>query len=339
MADPSGDRGTFVCLARDRTQRTEMIVVLSHAADATADFTCARLDKECLEFVRLDTERLAKHARFSLVGGIVQLALEGRSVKPEQVSSVLLRRPRPISIDAADSAEAAHTSSEWTEALEAFLACVPIERWINHPTRAAAASHKIEQLTRASRLGFEVPATLVTQDEGAARLFLSQHKQVIVKPLSGGFIERSSGQDTLIYTTRVLPTHVEHLSLVERCPVLFQAEVDKVYDVRLTAVDGRFSAVALRKQDEEGRQVTDIRRDNWEGVSYQRIEVPERVAALLTTMLRQYGLRFAAVDFGVDADDRWYFFEVNAGGQWAWLDMQAETDIAGDLAWAMSQTP
>lgn len=211
------------------------------------------------------------------------------------------------------------------------------DRWINHPTRAASASHKIEQLARARRLGFLIPQTLLTQDEEEARSFLASYENVIVKPLSGGFVERASGEDTLIYTTRVLPEHVEHLALVELCPALFQVEIEKAFDVRVTAVDGRFSTVALRKQGRDGRQITDIRRDNWEGVEYARIELPEQVADGLAGMLVEYGLRFAAVDFALDLDARWFFLEVNAGGQWAWLDMQAGTDIAGDLAWAMTR--
>lgn len=314
-----------------------MIVVLSHAADATADFVCARLDKEGATYCRLDTDLLTGSARFFLSGTSVRMTQAGRVVSPEQVSSVLFRRPRPIRVEASDAAEAAHASAEWAEALEGFLACVPHDRWINHPTRAAAASHKIEQLVRAARLGFAIPETLVTQDAEEARRFLAKHTHVIAKPLSGGFIERASGEDTLIYTTRVLPEHVKHLSLVERCPALFQAEIEKAYDVRVTAVDGRFSAVALRKHDGHGRQITDIRRDNWAGVEYQRVDLPGKVAERLSTMLSQYGLRFAAVDFAVDVDGRWFFLEVNVGGQWAWIDMEAGTDIAGDLTWAMTR--
>lgn len=69
---------------------------------------------------------------------------------------------------------------------------MPRERWINHPTYAAEASRKIEQLVRARQIGFTVPETLLTQDEAEAKRFIGGHQNVVVKPLSGGYVERSS---------------------------------------------------------------------------------------------------------------------------------------------------
>jgi len=104
-------------------------------------------------------------------------------------------------------------------------------------------------------------------------------------------------------------------------------------------VDHCFTGVSLEKKGADGAQITDIRRDNMDGVQYRRVELPTSVTNSIVAMMRQYGLRFAAVDFAVDLEGRWIFLEVNPGGQWAWLDIAGITDIAGDLAQAMTATP
>jgi len=262
-----------------------------------------------------------------------------RSVTPEGVSSIWLRRPKTIAVTAADPAEAAHTAAEWGEALEGFFAHVPRTRWINHPSSNANASHKLEQLTRARSVGLHTPDTLLTQNVATALAFLERnHGGIIAKPLSTGYIERESVErDTHLYTSRVKASDLANASLLRRCPTLFQAEIRKVCDVRVCCVDDRMTAVRLTRRTENHSQILDIRRDNMNGVDHSRIDVPSDVAEALRSLIASYGLRFAAVDFAIDHHGAWIFFEVNPNGQWAWLDQVGVADIAGDLLWAMTK--
>jgi hypothetical protein len=45
-------------------------------------------------------------------------------------------------------------------------------------------------------------------------------------------------------------------------------------------------------------------------------------------MIRSYDLLFAAVDFVIDADGKYWFLELNPGGQWAWLEEAAGVPIS-----------
>jgi glutathione synthase/RimK-type ligase-like ATP-grasp enzyme len=316
-----------------------VILIITNSKDVTADFMGARLGRQSLDYIRLDTDTVARTVRMHFQQDEVFLEFVGCAVHASQVGCVWLRRPQKITVESDDEAEASHTSAEWGEALEGFLTQIPNERWINHPSHNAAASHKLEQLIRARRMGLSVPDTLLTQDAAVARAFLARHEgAVVVKPLSGGYIQRSlPSEDTQIYTSRVHAHHLEKDVLLSQCPALFQAEVDKISDVRVCAVDERVTAVELRRQGEGGQQLLDIRRDNMEGVSYRQLEVPVSVNDSILSLVRSYGLRFAAIDFAVDRSGRWIFLEVNPGGQWAWLDLAGTSDIAGDLAWAMGR--
>ena len=148
---------------------------------------------------------------------------------------------------------------------------------------------------------------------------------MIVKPLASGYIERSSpAEDTLIYTCEIKENDIDNLNNIESSPVLFQEKINKKLDIRITYLDGQMVAVSLQSADD---QLLDIRRNNMSRVHYKAIDVPEDVSKSITKLLNDYQLRFAAMDFAIQEDGTWVFFEINPNGQWAWLDLEAETNI------------
>jgi len=314
-----------------------MILIITHSSDVTADYQCARLRKEQAHFVRIDSDTLTSRVSIRASEFETSLAIDGRSYTTADVSCVWLRRPKAIDVHGTDPAERAHSATEWGEALEGFLSQLPERVWINHASRNARASHKIEQLSRARAAGLLVPPTLVTQDADEAQAFAAAHGgRIIVKPLFSGYIERATvDQDSQIYTSRVELEHLERRELLKRCPTLFQAEIAKDYDVRACFVDGRLRCVRMDRASLRGNQILDIRRDNMESVRYTPMDAPADVSSRLTALMVHYGLRFAAIDFAVTREGDWIFFEINPNGQWAWLDLAGATDVAGDLAWAM----
>jgi len=249
----------------------------------------------------------------------------------DDILNVWLRRPRTLSTELAeDPAERRNVILEWSEALEGFLAQIPIEKWINHPSANVGASHKLEQLHRAGRFGLNIPKTLMTQDSADLRNFWNEcNGQVIVKPLASGFLERAASvEDTHIYTNAVKCEDLDGQALAN-CPTLFQAAIDKTLDVRLTVLDGEIEAVSLKAEDSDETQRLDIRRNNMSDVTYGQITVPDKVKDALVPYLNSYKLRFAAVDMAVDRTGEWIFFEVNPNGQWAWLDLVGVANIGG----------
>jgi glutathione synthase/RimK-type ligase-like ATP-grasp enzyme len=233
-------------------------------------------------------------------------------------------------LSSSKTAEAFHAAWEWSEALEGFLAHIPFQRWINHPTRNASASHKIEQLTRAKKAGFKTPDTLLTQNPGLAREFWNNHPTgIIVKPLASGYIEReNASEDTLIYTNEVPLQELENDEVIRQCPTLFQERIRKSADLRVIYLDGRSVAVKLTAADSNDRQRLDIRRHNMRDVDYQTIKLQAQDADRIGGLVGSYELRFAALDFALDEQGNLVFFEINPNGQWAWLDLEAKTDIA-----------
>lgn len=307
-----------------------MILVVTGSDDSTADYLCRRLERDRIPFVRFDTDADLPGVECSFDGRGPKLRLSDRSLEPPDVTHVWFRRPKPIKlVFDASPAELRHAAQEWSEAIEGFLAHIPEQRWINHPSRNANASHKLEQLSRARSHGLSTPDTIVTQRADALREFWSLCAgQIVVKPIACGFIERPApDSNSLIYTSDVQLADLEDLSSLGNCPTLFQRRINKVDDVRVTVVDDDLVAVSLKAND-AGHQRTDIRRDNMADVTYSIRTMPTDVRAAMLALVRGYGLRFAAIDFVIDVNDHWYFLEVNPNGQWAWLDLVGASDIA-----------
>lgn len=317
-----------------------MLFILTNSQDATASFLISVLEKSGIPLLRLDTDSLLRRVSFSYRLGKPTIRIDGRWYGTTDVSHVWYRRPEQLKDDRFDSSpEGKYARSEWTEFIECFFAHVPEEKWMNHPTRNASASRKLEQLTTAASLGLSVPDTLVTQDPDELRTFFYKHGgQLIVKPVSSGYIERTGlEQDSLIYTNRVLHRHLENLDDLAHCPALFQQFVQKRSDIRITVVDSDIHAVELLAMDRSGEQRCDIRRNNMSDVSYRRIVLPDNIKDSIHKLMAHYKLRFAAINMAIASSGEWIFFEINPNGQWAWLDMTGGLDIASSFVNVFSE--
>ena len=308
-----------------------MLFILTNSGDVTASFLIPELEKARIPFLRLDTDRLISRTSLSYRTGTPALKVDDQWFGADEITNIWYRRPEALKTPQFDdSPEGKYALSEWTEFIECFFAHVPRARWMNHPAFNAGASRKLEQLTAARGLGFLVPDTLVTQEPSDLKAFYEKHEgKVIVKPISNGYVERPANQhDSLIYTNRVLDEHMEDLTNLSVCPALFQQFIQKAYDVRITTVDAETHAVALYAADKAGAQRCDVRRNNMSDVTYKVIGLPENVKQGIRNLMKNYNLRFSAIDMAVTDRGEWYYFEVNPNGQWAWLDQSAGTKIS-----------
>jgi len=320
---------------------TPTTLILTNSRDATADYLTERLDRRAAAFVRWDTDVLIDRVRVGYSVGAPSVLWEDRWYRADDFTTVWNRRPerlRHLPIEATPEGE--FVLDEWSEALEGFLAHIAQIRWLNHPSSIAMAAPKLAQLSAAHSLGFAVPETVVTQEPETLREFYGRHNgKIVVKPLSKGYVKRGDNRpDCLIYTNRLSEEHLAELSDLGVCPTLLQQYVDKRFDVRLTVVDGHYHPVEMRAE-EDGVQRCDIRRNNMKDVAYRGISLPDEIGSRVAMLMAHYRLRFAAIDFAVTEDGRWYFLEINAAGQWAWLDLAGATDIAESFVRSFSAWP
>lgn len=311
------------------------VLVVTRLDDPTADVVIEELHARRVPVVRLDPgdfpATVTLNASFGRSGLGGQLRTASRVVDLSGVRSVYWRRPSPYrrSVDAPE--QVAHWAVEQARfGLDGVLAALPGAHFVNHPRRNRDAEYKPAQLAVAARCGLAVPATLVTNDVAEARRFAREHGPVVYKPLRGTDFAGPDGRAHTVWVDEVAPDDIGHG--VAQAPHMFQQKVDKIADVRLTVVGPEVFAVRI-----DGAPRLDWRRD-YDALSYRLIGTPADVASGVRAFLDAFGLVFGAFDFGLGRDGRWWMYECNPNGQWAWFPQTITLRIAAAIADQLQNT-
>ncbi|MGW7008651.1 ATP-grasp ribosomal peptide maturase [Streptomyces sp. NPDC054933] len=307
------------------------ILILTGRDDLTADAVVEELGKRGENVVRYDTADFPTASRLavSLTGdGWAGTLTSSRTLDLETVKSVWWRRPNEFA-----------TPEEWPDHARAFalsearvgvlgvLGSLPV-RWINHPANESAANYKPRQLAVAARVGLDVPRTVITSDPEHARDFIGGD-QVIYKGLSGGILG-PDGRRKFLPTTLVTAEEID--DGLSGTTHLFQENVPKSYEVRLTVIGDRMFPVAIHAGSERAK--LDWRTD-YRSLTYETVEMPAPVEEAVRRLMGELGLFFGALDFAVTPDGHWKFFEVNPNGQWHWIAVKAGVPLVSAMADAL----
>jgi ATP-grasp ribosomal peptide maturase len=310
-----------------------VVLVLTCLEDITADLVIKTLHARGTTVVRLDPTDLGRGVSFdSVIGGGPHdwdgtLHTPSRKVRLTDIGAVYYRRPSPWSSEHPEPRTAEFAVTEARHGFGGLLHNLPCASYVNHPSAVARADRKPGQLQTAARVGFDVPPTLVTNDVEAARAFAAKHRNVVYKPFRG-LPQTEDGTAGALWAQRVDPsTFDDSLSVTAH---LFQAEVDKIADARVTVVGDRIFAWLITTTD----GFLDWRRADWDELSHTPATVPPQITSALRRYLEVYGLTFGCFDFAVTgpAWDRhsWVWLECNPNGQWGWLP--DSDDIAAAFA-------
>ncbi|WP_237502573.1 hypothetical protein [Streptomyces sp. SID8374] len=162
-----------------------------------------------------------------------------------------------------------------------ILASLPGAYYVNHPWTNRAAEHKPAQLAAAQRFGFLVPDTLVTDVASEAREFAArQSNGVVYKPL-WNTPYRVAGRPHSVWVREVREQEITDAVAV--CPHLFQARVDKAFDVRVTAVVHRAFGARIDSPDLDWRRRQNLMRCG-------PVDVPEAVRVSVHAYLTHFRL-------------------------------------------------
>ncbi|AXG79703.1 ATP-grasp ribosomal peptide maturase [Streptomyces paludis] len=316
------------------------VLVSTQYEDPTADLVIAELNRRRVPVLRFDPGRdfpapALLAARFG-TGGTGEageaggpggtLTLGNRTAELGGVRALYHRRPNTYAPDHHDhpaSQNARFVAQENRRGLGGVLGALPDCLYLSHPQAVARAEYKPAQLALATRLGFRVPATLITNDATEAARFCAQ-QPTVYKPLHAGAYE-VDGEPAGIWAAEVAPAEID--DAVGRCAHLFQARVPKSADVRAVVVGER--AFCVRITAPPG--VLDWRAE-YRRLTYEQVDCPAGLDRDLRRFLAEFGLGFGAFDFAVTADGTWWFLECNPNGQWAWLEAAAGPPITEAVA-------
>ncbi|MCO6009331.1 ATP-grasp ribosomal peptide maturase [Actinoallomurus purpureus] len=300
-----------------------LVLVLTALEDVTADMVITALNELGAPVARVDPADLGNGLLFGARIGAGPSAWRGRLRTPsreielEEVAAVYYRRPTPYATRFAHlpaqqrdfaAAEARHGLGGIVNNLTAL--------YVNHPAAVTRADFKPAQLQRFAELGLRIPPTLVTNDVDQARAFAGEHGPIIYKTFRG-LPPAPDGRAGAIWAQRVdLGTFDDSLAVTAH---LFQAEVPKTGDVRVTIVGDQVFAQQITTPD----GALDWRRGDWEDLLHTPITVPGPIAIALHRYLASFELVFGCFDFALTGPphepEQWVAIECNPNGQWGWL--------------------
>lgn len=293
----------------------------------SADLVVLEAERRGLNLYRFNTEDFPVRGRITIDparADAATLVVDNQVVDLGGARGIWLRRPRwPVVDPTLEHTDRVFAQQEAVAAIGGAWR-VLADRCISPPDAMQAARWKMRQLGTASRLTLPVPETVVTNDPEAAAAFAAAGP-TIAKAVAEVRVE--TADEVLVGEAFALDETFDEES-VRPTPVLLQRRVDKVADVRVTAVGG--SLFAVRITTPEGAP-PDFRQTEARDCRYEVVRLPDSIASGLLSYLDSFGLRFGAFDLAEDHEGTLWFLECNPAGQWGWLEPFTGLKITGAL--------
>lgn len=292
------------------------VCVVTRQNDLTADRVVLALERRGAPVLRVDIadapDTVSLHAELARSGWTGTLTAHGRTVHLEDIGGVYWWHPQPSRPAGPLTPQGEWASNETTAGLVGVLAALTCVH-VNHPALTHAAQCKADVLVRAQAAGLMVPPTCISNTPPPARGFAQDlHPDVLWKSLRTPAVEGEG----LLYTQRIDPDGWRDDSLASMVHQ-FQRYITKAFEVRLVVVGERLFAARIDAHSTAAR--VDFRSDP-QALTYQHIPVPEPVESGVLRLLAHYGLRYAALDLLVDQAGSWWLVDLNAAGQWGWIE-------------------
>ena len=174
----------------------------------------------------------------------------------------------------------------------------------------------------------KIPETMVTTERSSVRALMERlDGELICKAVKHGFMY-SETKTELAPTQRIDSAYLEAFDTFAAVPMIYQREIPKAFDVRVTVVGNEVFATAIHSQ---AYSETEVDWRLWDlcdfDLEHERITLPDEVAKNCVRATAHYGLRYSAIDLIHGTDGEFYFLELNPNGQWAWIERKTGQPI------------
>ena len=179
-------------------------------------------------------------------------------------------------------------------------------RWVSHPVATRLAENKLLQQRAARRVGIRTPATLVSQDPMHIRSFCASHPGAIIKPVA-------TPRGVELATTAVVsPELLEQDDVLALAPAIYQECIPGKRHLRISVLGERCDAALVEAEALDWR--CDL------NVPFSRYRLDGRLERQLCGILRELGLVMGIFDVKLTDDGEPVFLEVNAQGQFLFVE-------------------
>ncbi len=305
------------------------VLVITRDLDPTADYVLRRMTDRNIPYLRLNAEKFGEAEitlRFPNVHDSV-LSIGSTRIAIGKIRGVWLRRlikPKASQIQEPEARAFAESELDFTlRWLIDFLGdyCSVLDS----ETSILEGRNKFDQLAIAEKFGLRIPATLITNDPGAAREFVRRHQKAAIKSV-GGYGRQADGGFYTVYTNLVTGDILDRFDSIRAAPVCLQEYVDKEFELRVTVVGQRVFACRIDSQTTRQTNVDWRRYHN--ATPHSIYATNQELNDQLIAMMRHYGIRFASFDLIAAPDSKIVFLEMNPATQFLWIEELTGMPIA-----------
>lgn len=191
---------------------------------------------------------------------------------------------------------------------------------------------KEEQMKFAARCGLLFPDTCISNSAERVREFIRRHNGRVITKMQSGFAIYREGVEHVVFTNRVSESDLEDMDSLQLTPMVFQQEIEKKLELRVTIVGKKIFTFSIDSQVSERAQV-DWRKDGSNMVAdWKPYTLPAEMEEKLLRFMDCYGVDYGAIDIILSPDDQYYFLEINSAGEFFWLDLLCNYDISAQFA-------
>jgi hypothetical protein len=279
-------------------------------------------------------ERFTVHLKAE---GVPELNYNGVPIAPDDIAAAWYWKPTSFRTPGAESNVAKQLSlvNEITQLNNSLWGLYPAELWLNSPAATWVANQKLPQLLLARDVGFDIPATLVSNewDDVTASFFGVGVDEVIAKMHRG--VIADGNKIKAMYST-VLDADAAKLLATGASPfpAMIQPLLAKAREWRVTVVGAQVFPAAIH--------TSAAARDDWRRlqldpahVEFRTADLPDKVSERCIEFLTRAGLGYGAFDLVETPADQVVFLECNPSGQFMWLVEQLGLPIPGAIADAL----
>ncbi len=194
--------------------------------------------------------------------------------------------------------------------------------------------NKLEVLKAASNIGFKIPNTIITNNKKDALSFINRNNTVITKNFSQGVFlfdkKKIFSSITRLVTLDTINSLPEKFMYT-----LFQEGIDKLFELRIFYLRGKFYSSAIFSQNDE-KTAVDFRNYNFLKPNRSPpYKLPEDIANKLKQLMDEFELTSGSIDLLVSKSNEYVFLEVNPIGQFTQVSLPCnyylEKKIANEL--------
>ncbi|HYV90914.1 MAG TPA: hypothetical protein VE978_03990 [Chitinophagales bacterium] len=296
-----------------------MILIITHKTDFTADFVINKLNQKGISYKRFNCEDLFLSSFTVKLNGSFQYSILGET----KYKSVWFRRTKLPEIKNLSNEERLYILNETDNFFKNLFSSLPA-KWLSQPNAVYCAENKFLQLKLAKQIGFVIPKTIITNSKTQLKVFYEENnKNIIIKPISQTRVQYKENSE-FIFTSSVSQILIQEIEMYDLTPCIFQENIPKEYEIRVTIVGEEIFAAAVYSQKDIETK-TDWRKKK---LKFVEMKLPIEIEQLCLLLVKKLNLEFGAIDLIKTPDGTYVFLEINPNGQWVWIESQTGQKIS-----------